>query len=334
MQRSPLATSSISRLVLGSMNFGDPTAEADAFDILDLGVDGGVTTIDCADVYVQGRSEEIVGAWMAERPDVRVEILTKVGMPFGDVAPPFTHQRRHIVASCDASLRRLGIEQIDLYQLHKATIDERWPDVLGVFADLADAGKIAAFGTSSHPAWMLAEARQTHPGLVVSEQCPYNLLDRRVEREVIPWCRRSGTAVLAFSPLAAGLLAGRYRDADIPSDSRAARRPQVSDRINPEAREASDRWLTLAEEFGIDPAAAAVAWVAQRGGVSAVICGPRTLHHLRAALIGSTLTLSAEFLALADEICPGGSMRSDFQNTSGWGNGQWSISDLGPDTSR
>ncbi len=331
MQRSPLGSSTVSRLILGSMNFGDPTAEADAFDILDLGVDGGITTIDCADVYAQGRSEDIVGTWMAQRPSVRVEILTKVGMPIGDVAPPFTHQRRHIITSCDASLRRLGVEQIDLYQLHKPTIDERWEDVLGVFADLVDAGKIAAFGTSSHPAWMLAEAHRTHPELVVSEQCPYNLLDRRVEREVIPWCRRSRTAVLAFSPVAAGLLAGRYRDAGIPSDSRAARRPQVSDRINAEAREASARWVTLADESGIDPAAAAVAWVAQRGGVSAVICGPRTLGHLRAALIGSALTLSSEFLAQADAICPGGSMRSDFQNTSGWGSGQWSTNNFGLD---
>ena len=203
--------------------------------MLDRAIDAGITLVDTADVY--GESEQVVGDALAAsgRRD-EVLLATKVGLPHGDAPPEHWHRREHIVASCERSLRRLRTDRIDLYQLHRPSSVVPLEETLGVLGELVEAGKVRWIGSSTFAAWMVMEelaiARERNLPAFVSEQPPYNLLDRRSENELIPLCERYGLAVLPWSPLGGGVLTGRYDSADqMPDDSRAARLPQVRDRV-------------------------------------------------------------------------------------------------------
>ncbi len=314
---------SISRLVLGAMNLGDVTDRAESFQILDRSIAAGATTIDTADVYGSGASESVIGEWISSRRGIRgrVQLASKVGMSVGGVTPPATHGRSHIRESCEASLRRLGVEHLDLYQLHKPDFVADPLETLGALDDLVSDGLVRAIGTSSHPAWWLMELQRLAAanGLspISTEQPPFNLLDRRIENEIIPACTHSGISVITWSPLAAGLLAGRYAHG-IPTDSRANRKTAVAERISETARGLADRYLDTARNWGLDPASLAHAWVLSRPGVSAVIAGPRTVDHLDSALAGLELQPVPELLAELDALVAPGSAVADFHNTSGW----------------
>ena len=314
---------SISRLVLGAMNLGDVTDTSESIRILDRAVAAGATTIDTADVYGSGASESVIGAWLSSRSGTRnrVQLASKVGMSTGGVTPPATHGRTHIRLSCEASLRRLGVEHLDLYQLHKPDFTADPLETLVALDDLVTDGLVRAIGTSSHPAWWLmelqhlAEANGLSP--IRTEQPPFNLLDRRIENEVIPACLHAGISVITWSPLAAGLLAGRYAEG-VPADSRANRKAAVAERITRSARPMADRFLDIAHAWGLDPASLAHSWVVSRPGVSAVIAGPRTLSHLDSAMAGLELELAPELLTELDDLVAPGSAVADFHNTSGW----------------
>ena len=178
-------------LVLGAMNFGDPTSPEDSVAILDRAIDAGLTLIDIADVYAGGASERIVGDALAAngRRD-EVLLATKVGMARGDGPPETWHRRQHIVASCERSLRSLRTDHIDLYQLHRASHVVPQEETLAALDELVHAGKVRWIGSSSFPAWMVVEAlgiaERTNGAAFVSEQPPYNLLDRRIENEILP----------------------------------------------------------------------------------------------------------------------------------------------------
>jgi len=318
---------SVFPLALGAMNFGDPTPVEESFAILSTAVAAGIDLIDVADVYNNGRAEEIVGEWIATS-GVRDELViaTKVGMAVGGVEAPQTHSRRHIEDSCDASLRRLRTDRIDLYQLHKASFDVPVADLVGVFDGLIDAGKIRSYGLSSHPATMIREfvgvAGDARAAAPISEQPPYNLLDRRIEREVVPAAVSCGVGLLAWSPLGGGLLAGRYAAGQaVPNGSRAQRKNAVRDRVTAAAIDAAAALDRLAVDTGLTSIQLSLAWVRDRPGVVAPIVGPRTVGQLHAMLSGLDVTLDDDVLAHIDLIVEPRTAVSDFYNTSGWSPG-------------
>lgn len=313
----------ISPLCLGAMNFGDPTDEPESIRMIDAALDGGIDMIDVADVYAGGESERIVGAALSangRRDDI--VLATKVGMPRGKGDPAQWHRREHIVESCDRSLESLRTDHIDLYQLHRPTFaDVPQEETLAAFDELITAGKVRFVGCSTHPAWMVMEAlaiarRDGTPGYV-TEQPPYNLLDRRVENELLPLCRKYDLGVLPWSPLGGGILANRYADG-VPDGSRATRRPQVLDRVTPRAVEVGRELASLADERGITATQLALLWCKDQPGVTAPIIGPRTMEQLDDALPVLTMRLDDETRAACDELVPPGSAVADFHNTAPW----------------
>jgi len=323
--RRPLGTTGleVAPLCLGAMNFGDPTEEPESARMIDAALDGGIDMIDVADVYAGGESERIVGNALAAngRRDAIV-LATKVGMPRGKGDPAQWHRREHIVASCDRSLESLRTDRIDLYQLHRPTFaDVPQEETLAALGELIDAGKVRFVGCSTHPAWMVMEAlaiaeREGLPRYV-SEQPPYNLLDRRVENELLPLCRKYDLAVLPWSPLGGGILANRYADG-VPDGSRATRRPQVLDRVTPRAVEVGRELTALAADRGLTPTQLALLWCKDQPGVTAPIIGPRTMEQLDDALPVLPMALDDDTRAACDALVPPGSAVADFHNTAPW----------------
>jgi aryl-alcohol dehydrogenase-like predicted oxidoreductase len=313
----------VAPLCLGAMNFGDPTEEPESARMIDAALDGGIDMIDVADVYAGGESERIVGNALAAngRRDAIV-LATKVGMPRGKGDPAQWHRREHIVASCDRSLESLRTDRIDLYQLHRPTFaDVPQEETLAALGELVDAGKVRFVGCSTHPAWMVMEALAiaARDGLprYVSEQPPYNLLDRRVENELLPLCRKYDLAVLPWSPLGGGILANRYADG-VPDGSRASRRPQVLDRVTTRAVEVGRELTALAADRGLTPTQLALLWCKDQPGVTAPIIGPRTMEQLDDAIPVLTMTLDDETRVACDALVPPGSAVADFHSTAPW----------------
>jgi 1-deoxyxylulose-5-phosphate synthase len=323
----PLGASGIdiAPIALGCMNLGGPTPDDEGFEILDAALEAGVTFFDTADVYTQGASEEVLGRWLADRGcRDRVVVATKVGMPMGDGPLSRWFEPEHIAAGCDDSLRRLGVDVIDLYQLHRPPVvpGADHEAVLGALDQLVRAGKVRAIGCSTHPSWMVAEARflaERHGWApYVSEQPPYNLLDRRIERELVPAARRYGLGVLPWSPLGAGILAGRYA-AGIVDGSRASRKAMVADRVTPEALDVAAVVAEVAGDLGCSPAQLALRWCRDQPGITAPIIGPRTAEQAREQVaVLEHPPLDPEVLARFDELVPPGTAVSDFHNNAYW----------------
>jgi aryl-alcohol dehydrogenase-like predicted oxidoreductase len=312
----------IAPLALGAMNFGIATPPDEAAAMLTRALDAGIRLVDTADVY--GASEQVVGEWL-ERAGRRDEVLlaTKVGLPRGDAPPDTWHRREHIVASCEQSLRNLRTDRIDLYQLHRPSPHVPIEETLGVLGELVAAGKVRWIGTSTFAAWMVADmlalAREEGLPAVVSEQPPYNLLDRRVENELLPVCEHHDVAVLPWSPLAAGVLAGRYTSVDeIPDDSRAALVPMTRDRMNVRALEVARALGELAGTRGMTTSQLALLWVKDQPGVTAPIIGPRTLAQLDDAVGVLDRTLDDDARAACDALVHPGNAVSDFYTTAFW----------------
>jgi aryl-alcohol dehydrogenase-like predicted oxidoreductase len=304
------------------MNFGIATPPDEAAAMLARALDAGVTLVDTADVY--NTSEQVVGDVLA-RTGRRDEVLlaTKVGLPRGDAPPDTWHRREHIVASCDASLRNLRTDHIDLYQLHRPSPVVPFEETLGVLGDLVAAGKVRWIGTSTFAAWMivdaLALAREQGLPMVVSEQPPYNLLDRRAENELLPMCEHCDVAVVPWSPLAGGVLAGRYDRLDeVPADSRAALVPMTRDRINARSLTVAAALGELARARGLTTSQLALLWAKDQPGVTAPIIGPRTLGQLDDALGVLELTLDDDARAACDALVHPGNAVSDFYSTAFW----------------
>jgi len=318
---------SVAPLCLGAMNFGDPTDPDESARMVDRAIDGGINMIDVADVYAGGESEKILGAALAangKRDDV--VLATKVGMPHGKGDPDKWHRREHIVSSCERSLESLGTDRIDLYQLHRPTFaNVPQEETLAAFDELVQSGKVVAIGCSTHPAWMLMEAlaiaERDSLTRYETEQPPYNLLDRRIENELIPLCLKYGVGVLPWSPLGGGVLAGRYNDG-IPEDARANRRPQVKDRITDRGVDVARALAKLAADRGLNVTQLALLWCKDQRGITAPIIGPRTLEQLDDALGILDTDLDDETRAACDELVHPGSAVADYHNTSFWMKGK------------
>jgi len=304
------------------MNFGIATPPDEAAAMLTRAFDAGITLVDTADVY--GTSEQVVGE-VLQRTGRRDDVLlaTKVGLPRGEGEPERWHRREHITASCETSLRNLRTDRIDLYQLHRPSPVVPLEETLGVLGELVDAGKVRWVGTSTFAAWMVADAlalaREQGLPMVVSEQPPYNLLDRRAENELLPMCEHHDVAVVPWSPLAAGVLAGRYDRLDeVPDDSRAALVPMTRDRMNERALEVARALGELARDRGVTTSQLALAWVKDQPGVTAPIIGPRTLAQLDDALAVLDFSLDGDARDACDALVHPGNAVSDFYSTAFW----------------
>jgi len=226
--------------------------------------------------------------------------------------------------ACEQSLRRLQTDRIDLYQLHRPDFDVPPDETLAALTDLVRQGKVCYIGSSTAPAWkvlegvLLAELRGLVP--FVTEQPPYNLLDRRIENELVPMALTYGLGLLPWSPLAMGVLAGRYADDNIrPEGSRAALRGGIyAARVSQKAVEAGNRFVQLARDAGVDPARLAIAWVMHQPAVVAPLIGPKTVEQLEHLLLVMDVAISADILAACDEICAPGSAVANFHNTAPW----------------
>ena len=319
----------VSPLCLGTMNFGGPTSETDSIAIIARALDAGINFIDTANVYTGGESERITGKAIREshRRD-QIVLATKVYSPVGQGPNDRGGSRHHIIKACEDSLRRLGLEHIDLYQLHRPALDVAQDETLRAFDDLIRSGKVRYIGASTHPAWKVMEALALSEkfGLhrYVSEQPPYNLLDRRIENELIPLCQTYDLALLPWSPVAGGILTGRYQHADKePEGSRAAlwgRR--FATRVTDAGLAVAAELAKLAEQRQLSPSQLALLWVKDQPAVTSPIYGPRTMGHLEDALPVLEMNLTSEDRALCDELVPPGNAVSDFHDSNNWFKGR------------
>ncbi|PWH05985.1 aldo/keto reductase [Brachybacterium endophyticum] len=309
MQYSQLGRTgaTVSRLVLGTMNFGPHTAEDDAFAIMDRALEQGVTFFDTANVYGgkehRGWTEEIVGRWLA-RSGRREEIVlaTKV---FGEMGPGRNDRglsALNIRRAVDASLRRLQTDHIDLYQMHHVDRSAPWDEIWQAMEVLVAQGKISYVGSSNFAGWHIAQAseaaRARHGLGLVSEQSLYNLLSRHVELEVLPAAEHYGLGVIPWSPLAGGKLGGR--------SEKGVRRQNANTRFDSEGlNDQLGKWEEFCSERDLTPGQAALAWLLHRPGVLGPIIGPRTMEQLDSAIDAVDISLSDEDLAALDEIFPG-----------------------------
>ncbi|MBV9790738.1 MAG: aldo/keto reductase [Chloroflexi bacterium] len=317
----------VSPLCLGTMNFGGPTSEEDSIRIIDRSLDAGINFLDTANVYNAGESERIVGVALKQNGKRdQVVLATKVHGKMGDGPNEQGNSRYHIIKACEDSLRRLQTDHIDLYQIHRPSLTIPQDETLRALDDLVRAGKVRYVGCSTHPAWMVMEALAISErlGIVqyISEQPPYNLADRRIENELVPLAQKYGLALLPWSPLAGGILGGRYAQGqDFPNDSRAARaggQGQFVDRISPQALEVAQGLAAHAQEHDLTSSQLALLWCKDQPGITSPITGPRTMEQLEDQLKVLDLTLSDEDRTFCDTLVHPGNAVADFHNSNPW----------------
>ncbi|WP_410676188.1 aldo/keto reductase [Amycolatopsis sp. cmx-4-68] len=301
----------VSRLALGTVNFGGRVEESDACRLMDYALDCGINLVDTADSYGwrvhQGYTEEVIGRWL-RKGGMRdnVVLATKVGWPMGDGPNNLGLSARHIISACEDSLRRLDTEWIDLYQLHKMDRAVPWDEIWRAMDILAAQGKVRYIGSSNAAGWDLAAAqeramRRGAPGLA-SEQCLYNLLVRQPELEVIPAARAYDIGVFVWSPLHGGLLGGALRKI---AEGTAVKSAQGRAVPALEAhRSVIAEYERFCAELGREPAEVGMAWVLQRPGVTSLVIGPRTPEHVDGALRALHQPLSDGELERLDALFP------------------------------
>ncbi|MEU6978621.1 aldo/keto reductase [Streptomyces sp. NPDC046371] len=307
----------VSRLVLGTMNFGPQTDETTSHAIMDAALDAGLNFFDTANVYGwgddKGRTEEIIGSWFAKDPAHRdkVVLATKV---YGNMGPDGAAWPNHdklsaanIRRAVDASLKRLGTDHIDVYQFHHVDRLTPFEEIWQAIDVLVQQGKILYAGSSNFPGYKIAQANETaaRRGTVglVSEQCLYNLYERRAEMEVIPAAQEYGLGVIPWSPLHGGLLGGVVRK-EVEGGRRATGRA-AEVLADPAARARLQAYEDLLDKHDADPGETALAWLLTRPGVTGPIIGPRTVEQLRSALRALDVKLGEELLTGLDEVFPG-----------------------------
>ena len=311
----------VSSLCLGCMMFGGRTNATDSYDIIDRSLDAGINFLDTANVYSTGRSEEVTGeALKRNGKRSNVFLATKVHGKMGEGPNDMGNSRRHIIEQCEASLRRLGTDYIDLYQLHRPQPEIPIDETLRAMDDLVRSGKVRYIGTSTYGAWQLVEslwvAKENHLNRFVCEQPPYNLLDRRIERELIPMAQTYGFGIIPWSPLAGGLLTGKYhRDEPPPPDTRfgtMASNPIQQRRWSDRVFDVIDGLTPIAEDKGVTLSQLSLAWCMQQPGVTSPIIGPRTMEQLEDNLKAADVELTADDRKRIDSVSRRGEMVSRF----------------------
>ena len=301
----------VSALCLGTMMFGRRTAEAESVAIIEHALRAGVNFIDTANAYAAGESERIVGKALGrDGRRERVVLATKAFLPENADDPNARGlSRRHLITACEASLKRLGTDWIDLFQLHRAQADIPIDETLRALDDLIRAGKIRYIGTSMFPAWKTVEAlwasREFGLNRFVSEQPTFNLLDRTAEREVLPMAQSFGIAVIPWGPLCGGLLTGKYRRDDTSAEGRWQGGKDNFERpVTERAFDVIEAVVALAAEKGCTPSQLALAWNAAQPGITAPIIGPRTMEQLIDNLKAAEVRVSPEDCERLDRVAP------------------------------
>ncbi|MFF3561871.1 aldo/keto reductase [Streptomyces sp. NPDC002574] len=309
----------VSRLVLGTMNFGPQTDEADSHAIMDAALDAGVNFFDTANVYGwgenKGRTEEIIGTWFAKGGGRREKtvLATKVYGNMGADGTPWPNDDKlsalNIRRACEASLKRLGTDHIDVYQFHHVDRATPWEEIWQAVDVLVQQGKVLYAGSSNFAGWHItraneAAARRGSLGLV-SEQCLYNLAERRAEMEVIPAAQAYGLGVIPWSPLNGGLLGGALRKEREGGGSRSTSGRAADSLKDGAVRAQVQSYEDLVDKAGLQPGDVALAWLLTRPGVTGPIVGPRTREQLDSALRAVELELSEDLLTDLDGVFPG-----------------------------
>jgi aryl-alcohol dehydrogenase-like predicted oxidoreductase len=284
----------VSPLCLGTDNFANPTPEKESARMIARAMDAGINIIDTSNSYMQGESERIIGRALAESGRRHEMIIaTKVHYPVGPGPNDRGNSRLHILKACEDSLKRLQTDTIDLYQTHRPDFDVPLEETLGAMTDLVRQGKVRYIGSSTAPAWKVMEGIMVSElkgfSRCVSEQPPYNLLDRRIENELVPLCRRYNLGILPYA-----------------------------DRVTPRAVTAGNRFVALAKEIGLPPAQLAILWNKDQPGITAPIIGPRTMDQLEHLLPVLEMTLEDSVREACDEFVPPGSAVADFHNSAPW----------------
>ena len=315
----------VSPLALGAANFGRPSTPQDSIAIINRALDAGINLIDTSNSYNDGESERIIGRALQENGRRQQTLIaTKVYNQVGPGPNDGGNSRLHIIQACEDSLRRLQTDYIDLYQLHRPSPDIPIEETLSALTDLVRQGKVRYVGCSTFPAWQIMEAIMMSElkGYVrfVSEQPPYNLLDRRIENERVPLCQKYGLGIFPWGPMGMGVLAGRYSDAKkYPVDSRAALVGGIyAQRVTARGIEVGRHFAHIAQEAGLLPVQLALLWIKDQPGITAPLVGVRTLEHLEQALPVLEMTLSDALRAACDELVAPGTAVVDFHNTAPW----------------
>jgi len=314
----------ISSLVVGTMNFGGPTEKGESLRIIDAAIEAGINLFDSADIYANGESERILGEAL-ERNGKRRDVLvtTKTFQRSGPGPNDSGNSKHHIFESCENSLRRLKTDYIDIYFLHRTDFNVPQEESLGALDLLVEQGKVRYIACSTHPAWRTVEALwisdRDHYPKFICEQPPYNLLDRRIENEIIPMCRTYDLGIITWSPLAQGVLACRYKDASkLPRGSRGTQRSIYAERITQKGIEVSFELAKRAAEKGCTVAQLALAWVLNQPGITGAIIGPRNLEQFESLLPAINIKLKESDFNFCDALVPPGSYVSNHFNTSNW----------------
>jgi NDP-hexose 2,3-enoyl reductase len=300
---------SVSRLCLGTMNFGPQATEEDSHAIMDSALEQGVNFFDTANVYGwkkgEGWTEQIVGRWLAQGGGRRekVVVATKLYGSMSDWPNDTFLSARNIISACEGSLRRLQTDHLDLYQMHHIDPETPWDEIWQAMETLVRQGKVIYVGSSNFAGWNIAQAQETararHFQGLVSEQSLYNLMERRIEMEVLPAAREYGLGVIPWSPLMRGALGGILRKQ---KEGRSA--SEQTQRLLADHRDQIERYEALCDEIGSHPADVGLAWLLAQPGVTAPIIGPRTLEQLDSNLGALAVSLDEAVLGRLDEIFP------------------------------
>ncbi|MGC9453643.1 MAG: aldo/keto reductase [Phycisphaerae bacterium] len=322
----------VSPLCLGCMMFGRKTDQAESARIIDRAIDAGVNFLDTANVYGRGASEETTGKALKDNGKRdRIVLATKVHGRMNDDDPnAWGNSRRHIIQQCEASLRRLQTDWIDLYQIHRPQSDIPIDETLRAMDDLITSGKVRYIGTSTFGAWQVVESlwvsQQLGLNRFVTEQPPYNLLDRRIERELVPMAETWGIGLIPWSPLAGGFLTGKYRRGERrPEDSRlAGRDDERTERMLSDAGfDVIERVEEIASEKNCTPSQLSLAWCMNQPGITSPIIGPRTMEQLEDNLGALEVEVTDEDRKRLDEVARPGECVAPFYQA-----------DFGPDEHR
>jgi len=299
----------VSRLCLGTMNFGAFTSEKESFEIMNRALELGINFFDTANVYGrkkgEGITEKIIGKWLYENKERRDKIVlsTKVYGEMGNGINEKYLSAYHIKKACEDSLKRLKTDHIDLYQMHHVHRDTSWDEIWQAMEQLIREGKIIYVGSSNFAGWDIAtaseEARRRKLLGLISEQSKYNLFNRNIEREMIPACNYYGVGIIPWSPLEGGLLGGVIKKL---GDGRRGKAETINKlKIN---REQIEKWENFCDDFGEDPANTALAWLLSQPGITSPIIGPRTLQQLETSLRAFDINFNEESLSKLDAIFP------------------------------
>jgi aryl-alcohol dehydrogenase-like predicted oxidoreductase len=299
----------VSRLCLGTMNFGPQTSEPDSFAIMDKALDLGINFFDTANVYGwkkgEGWTEQILGRWFSQggKRREKVVLATKVYGAMGDWPNESRLSALHIRRACEESLKRMKTDHIDLYQMHHVDRDAPWDEIWQAMEVLVQQGKVLYVGSSNFAGWHIAQANEAakarHFLGLVSEQSLYNLIDRTIELEVIPACRAYGLGLIPWSPLKGGALAGLHKK------NEGRRTGEMQQRAIAKNMDKLERFDAFCKDIGHAPANVALAWVLHNPAVTSPIVGPRTMAHLEESVRALEIELDKAQLDKLDEIFPG-----------------------------